>query len=72
MPLFWFGLEKCQVPTKTALSLPLLNWTGEKKYGERLEGQDKDREGSLTSYHNGQNRLNLGRKGITNHIRVGW
>jgi len=26
--LFWSGLDKCQVPTKTALSLPLLNWTG--------------------------------------------
>jgi len=25
--LFWFGLDKCQVPTKTALSLPLLNRT---------------------------------------------
>jgi len=50
------------VPTKTALSLPLLSWTGERKYVERLEGRDKDRERSLTSYPHGQNRLNLGRK----------
>jgi len=61
--LFRFGLNKCQVPTETALSLPLLNWTGERKYDERLKGQDKDRERSLTNYHPGQNRLNLGRKG---------
>jgi len=42
--LIWFGLDKCQVPTKTALSLPLLSCTGERKYDERLKGQDKDRE----------------------------
>jgi len=47
---------------KTALSLPLLSWTGERKYDERLEGRDKDRERSLTNYCHGQNRLNLGRK----------
>ena len=33
-----------QVPTKAALSLPLLNSTGERKYNERLMGRDKDRE----------------------------
>jgi len=38
----WFSLDKCQVPTKVALSLPLLNWTGKRKYDERLVGQDKD------------------------------
>jgi len=43
------------------LSLPLLSWTGEKKYDEGLVGQDKDRERSFTSYHHGQNRLNLGK-----------
>ena len=32
----------CQVPTKAALSLPLLSWTGERKYNKRLVGQDKD------------------------------
>jgi len=26
--VFWFGLDKCQVPTKTTLSLPLLSWMG--------------------------------------------
>jgi len=36
--LFWFSLDKCQVSTKTPLSLPLLNWTGERKYDERLVG----------------------------------
>jgi len=65
--LFWFSLDKCQAPTKSALSLPLLNWSGERKYDERLEGQDKDRERSLTNYHHGQNRLNLGRKGSLIH-----
>jgi len=35
--VFWFGLDKSQVPTKTALSLPLLNWTGQGKYDERVE-----------------------------------
>jgi len=29
--LVWFGLDKCQVPTKATLSLPLFSWTGEKK-----------------------------------------
>jgi len=62
-----FGLAKCQVPTKTALSLPLLSWTEERKYDERLEGRDKDRERSLTSYCHGQNKLNLGRKGSLIH-----
>jgi len=60
---FWFGLDKCQVPTKTALSLPLLNWTGERKYDERLMGQDMVRERPLASYRHRQSRLNLGRKG---------
>jgi len=35
----------------------------ERKYDERLVGQDKDRQRSLTDYCHGQNRLNLGRKG---------
>ena len=48
-----------QVPTKAALSLPLLSWTGERKYNERLLGQDKDRERSFTDYCHGQNRLDL-------------
>jgi len=47
--VLWFGLDKCQVPSKTALSLPLFNRTGERKYDERLEGGDKDRERSLTN-----------------------
>jgi len=55
------------VPTKTTPSLPLLSWTGEIKYDERLEGQGKDRESSLTNYCHGQNRLNLGRKGSLIH-----
>jgi len=38
-PLFWLGLDKYQVPTKTNLSLPLLRGTGERKYDERLEGR---------------------------------
>ena len=55
------------MPTKTALSLPLLSWTRERKYGQRLEGRDKDRERSLTNYCHGQYRLNLGRKGSLIH-----
>jgi len=47
--VFYFGLDKCQVPTKTTPSLPLLIWTGERKYDERLEGRDKDRERSRTN-----------------------
>jgi len=65
--VFWFGLDKCQVTTKTTLSLPLLNWTGERKYDERLQGSDKDGERSLTNYRHRQNRLNLGRKGSLIH-----
>jgi len=36
--VFWFGLEKCRVPSKPALSPPILSWTGERKYDERLKG----------------------------------
>jgi len=61
--LFWFSLDKCQVPTKITLSLPLLNWTGKRKYNERLVSGDEDMERSLTSYCHGQNSLNLGGKG---------
>jgi len=57
MEMFCFGLDKCLVPTKTALSLHLLSWTGERKYDERLEGRDDDRERSLTNYCHRQNRL---------------
>jgi len=34
--VFWFSLDKHQVPTKATLSHPLLSWTGERKYDERL------------------------------------
>jgi len=64
--MFWFGIGKCQVPTKSTLSLPLLSWTGERKYDERLASQDKDRERSLTSDCPRQNILNLGKKGKFN------
>jgi len=50
------------VPTKTTPSLPLLNWTGERKYDERLEGRDKDRDRSLTNYCQGQKKIELGKK----------
>jgi len=63
MTVFWFGLDKCQLPTKTALSLPLLDQTGDRKYDERLVGRDKDKERSLTNYCHRQTRLNLGKKG---------
>jgi len=64
---FWerscFGLAWISARSHQKPSLPLLSWTGERKYGERLEGRDKDRGRSLTDYYHGQNRLNLGRKG---------
>jgi len=50
-----------QVPTKVTPSLPLLSWTGEKKYKKRLMGQDEDRERSFTNYCHRQSRLNLGK-----------
>jgi len=50
-------LASRQLPTKAPLSFCLLNWTGKRKYGERLMGQDRDRERSLTNYRHGQNRL---------------
>jgi len=61
------------MPIKVTLSLSLLSWTGERKYDERLMGQDKDGERSLSNYHHGQNRLNLGKLVffISNQIRVG-
>jgi len=43
------------------LSLPLLCWAGEKIYDERLMGRDEDRERSLSNYHHGQTRLDLGK-----------
>jgi len=46
---------------QAALSLPLLSWTEERKPNERLVGSYKHRERSLTSYHHGQNRLDLGK-----------
>jgi len=45
-----------QVPTKATLSLPLVSWTGERKYTERLEGRGKDKERSFTSYRHRQNQ----------------
>jgi len=35
-------LVGCPVPTKAALSLPLLSWTGERKYNESLVGRGRD------------------------------
>jgi len=55
------------VPTKIAVSLPPLSWTGERKYEERLEAQDKNREKTLTNYSHEQKKLNLGRKGSLIH-----
>jgi len=64
--LFWFGLDKCQVPTKTTLSSPLQLDRGEeiRRKAQRLrQGQEQ----SLTNYCHGQNRLNLERKGSLIH-----
>ena len=53
-------LAERQVPTKAALSLPLLNWTGgeNKTKGSRVEIRTGR---SLTNYRHGQNRLDLGK-----------
>ena len=56
-----FSLAGDQVPTKAALSLSLLNCRGERKYNEGLMGWGRDRERSLTNYHHGQNRVDLGK-----------
>jgi len=63
-------LAGCRLPTKAVLSLLLLSWTGERKYNERLVGQDKDRERPFTSYCHRQNRLNFG-KLLPIKIKVG-
>jgi len=47
--------QKCSIT-------PLLSWTGERKYDDRLVGREKDGERSLTNYHHGQSRLNVMRK----------
>jgi len=53
--MLWFSLDECQVPSKSALSLPLLNWTGQKTCDERLMGHNRHRKRSLTDYCHGQN-----------------
>jgi len=45
----WFSPAGFQVPTIAALSLPSSAAQGRKKHNERLLGQDKDRERSLTN-----------------------
>lgn len=40
-------LVGCQVPTKAALSHPLVSGTREKKYNDKVVGQDEDRERSV-------------------------
>lgn len=37
----------------------LLNWTGERKYSERLLCQNKDKETSLIDFHPGKKGQNL-------------
>jgi len=48
-------------PSKPLYRSPSSIEQGRKKYDERLVGQDKDRERSLTNYCHGQNRLDLGK-----------
>lgn len=52
---------------------PFLICTSERKYNEKLMGQDKDSKRSLSKYCHRQNRLQLGKltKFITDQIRVG-
>jgi len=46
-PVFWFGLDKFRVPTKAALLLPLLSWTGER--GNTMKGSRVEtRQGQIT------------------------
>jgi len=53
-------LSSHQVPTKVPYHCYSADGQ-ERKYNKRLMGRDKDSEKSLTSYHHGQNRLNLGK-----------
>lgn len=74
---WWEGLDLptvagCQMPPKLlSHSPPQLD--GERKYSERLVGQDKDRERPLTRYSHEQNRLESGKlvSFITNQTRRG-
>lgn len=52
LPLGWVDPGCHQVPTKAALSLPLLNYTGKTKYKERLMGWDKDSGGIILALSN--------------------
>lgn len=58
---------------KSCSITPFFIWTGERKYNEKLMGQDKDSKRSLSKYYHRQNKLQLGKltKFITNQIRVG-
>lgn len=68
------ALDGCQVsPKPLHHTLPQLH-IEEKKYHERLMGQGKGREGSLTNYHHGQNRLTLGKltEFISKQMKIGY
>jgi len=57
----WFSLAGCQVPTKAALSLPLLNWTGEKKNMTKGLWVEIRPGRSVSNYCHRQSRLDLGK-----------
>lgn len=48
------NLSRWQMPSKTALSLPIFKWMEERKYNERVMGQEMDRKTSLSNYCHGQ------------------
>ena len=64
-PALCFGVAwiNARCPPKSLCHCHSSAGQGRGNVTERLVGRDKDRERSLTSYHHGQNRLNLGRKG---------
>jgi len=78
--IFWIILQQCGGLTLAGhlvpptLSLPLLSWTGERKYIKSFLGQGKDRETSLSNYYHGQNRFDLGKINLiyypTNQSRI--
>lgn len=68
-------LDGSQVTVKASPALPSsTRHRKEKKYHERLVGQDKGREGSLTNCYHGQNRFTLEKltEFIKKQIKIGY
>lgn len=62
MPLDHRGWTSVAYQSQSIPTLP--SWARERKYNERLKGQGKDRERSVTSYCPGKSKPNLGKKSL--------